>query len=290
MKDKINISELLKDCPQGMELDCTMYENVYFDYVHELNTIHCYIQHEDFKSSVVFTQYGTPNSDTKSKCVIFPKGKTTWDNFKIPFKTGDIVCNRFNGKIGILDYIEGSPVIVCNLHCKDKFYYNEQFPLYVVMQDYRKATESEKAQLMFALESSGYKWCPIQNKIIDIVKPIFKAGDTIISKNGEVILLIGAVTADYYIDDNNFKFPISEQDNWRLYPKFETFDKVLVRNNNAQRWVATMYSHSVFNRNTIAHINIANQTYKQCIPYKDNERLKGTINDCAKIYKTWEQD
>jgi hypothetical protein len=25
MKDKINIAELLKDCPQGMELDCTMY-------------------------------------------------------------------------------------------------------------------------------------------------------------------------------------------------------------------------------------------------------------------------
>ena len=31
--EKINIAELLKDCPSGMELDCTMYEDVYFDYV-----------------------------------------------------------------------------------------------------------------------------------------------------------------------------------------------------------------------------------------------------------------
>ena len=30
MKEKINIAELLKDCPKGMELDCTMFENVTF--------------------------------------------------------------------------------------------------------------------------------------------------------------------------------------------------------------------------------------------------------------------
>ena len=28
---KINIAELLKDCPSGMELDCTMYDNAVFD-------------------------------------------------------------------------------------------------------------------------------------------------------------------------------------------------------------------------------------------------------------------
>ena len=30
--EKINVAELLKDCPRGMELDCTMYEDVCFDY------------------------------------------------------------------------------------------------------------------------------------------------------------------------------------------------------------------------------------------------------------------
>jgi hypothetical protein len=33
--EKINVAELLKDCPKGMELDCTMYENVYLGEVSE---------------------------------------------------------------------------------------------------------------------------------------------------------------------------------------------------------------------------------------------------------------
>lgn len=28
MENKINLVELLKDCPQGMELDCTIYDGV----------------------------------------------------------------------------------------------------------------------------------------------------------------------------------------------------------------------------------------------------------------------
>lgn len=96
MENKINIAKLLKDCPQGMELDCTMYEDVYFDYVDKLNIIHCYIQHETHKTSITFNQHGTPNSDIKSKCVIFPKGKTTWEGF-VPtckFKVGDRIRHK----------------------------------------------------------------------------------------------------------------------------------------------------------------------------------------------------
>ena len=29
--EKINIAELLKECHRGMELDCAMFDNVYFD-------------------------------------------------------------------------------------------------------------------------------------------------------------------------------------------------------------------------------------------------------------------
>lgn len=90
--EKLNIADLLKDCPSGMELNCTMYEDVYFDYVDELQIIHCYIERKLCKTSITFNQYGTPNSDVKSKCVIFPKGKTTWDGFQRPFKDGEVVA------------------------------------------------------------------------------------------------------------------------------------------------------------------------------------------------------
>ena len=88
MEQKINIAELLKDCPSGMELDCLMYEDVYFDYIDEFNIIHCYIQHKTHKASLTFNRYGTHHSDIKAKCVIYPKGKTTWEGFQRPFKDG----------------------------------------------------------------------------------------------------------------------------------------------------------------------------------------------------------
>ena len=94
MEKRINIAELLKTCPSGMELNCTMYEDVYFDYVSVNDVIYCYIQHETHKTSITFNQFGAPNSDSKSKGVIFPKGKTNWEGFVPPpckFKDGDIV-------------------------------------------------------------------------------------------------------------------------------------------------------------------------------------------------------
>ena len=35
MENKINIAKLLKDCPKGMELDCTMYDNARLEQVDE---------------------------------------------------------------------------------------------------------------------------------------------------------------------------------------------------------------------------------------------------------------
>ena len=111
MENKINIAELLKDCPKGMELNCALYEDVYFDYVDELNIIHCYIQHETHKTSIVFNPYGTVDSEVKSKCVLFPKGKTTWEGFVPPckFKDGDMFPNteddvRLRSTIQVLEY------------------------------------------------------------------------------------------------------------------------------------------------------------------------------------------
>ena len=114
--EKINISELIKDCPKGMKLDCTMYEDVYFDYVDELNIIHCYIQYETHKTSITFNQFGTPNSNIKSKCVIFPKGKTTWKRFHRSFENGDIVTCKDSGSLIAFIYKERKNAAVVNYH------------------------------------------------------------------------------------------------------------------------------------------------------------------------------
>lgn len=155
---EINIAELLKDCPKGMELDCALYEDVYFDCVDEINIIHCYIQHETYITSITFNQYGTVDSEVKSKCVIFPKNKNTWEGFHRPFKDGDIVA----GENGACSYIT----------IFRKFIDNTSFSHHVCLTSFGKfkvddisdnanlrfATEEEKQKLLDEIKDKGYKW------------------------------------------------------------------------------------------------------------------------------------
>lgn len=91
MEKKINIAELLKDCPKGMELDSTMFDDIYFDCIDDVSDIiKCYIQESKHKIGISFDKYGHYSNINKTKCVIFPKGKTTWEGFHRPFKDGDV--------------------------------------------------------------------------------------------------------------------------------------------------------------------------------------------------------
>ena len=91
-QEKINIAELLKDCPKGMELDCTIWDDVLFDHVDTSRDYPIYIRKKDGTTEFL-TKNGEWNFDLGAKCVIFPKGKTTWEGFVPPceFKDGDIL-------------------------------------------------------------------------------------------------------------------------------------------------------------------------------------------------------
>lgn len=40
--ENLNLVELLRDCPTGMELDCTVFDNITFDYVNtQQNRVYC---------------------------------------------------------------------------------------------------------------------------------------------------------------------------------------------------------------------------------------------------------
>ena len=201
MENKINIAELLKDCPRDMELDCTIYEDVYFDYVDELNIIHCYIKNKGFKTSITFNQYGTPNSNIKSKCVIFPKGKTTWEGFVPPieFKDGDILytrygCDDVNGYIFIFESITENTHVNSYLHLvRDELRITKAWLTVCDDKYLRLATEEEKQKLFDAIKANGYKWNPETKTLEKLIEPEFKIGDKIHfwtiqdAKDGDVI-------------------------------------------------------------------------------------------------------
>ena len=97
--EKINIAEILKDCPNGMELDCALYENLEFDHI-EYNShfsIICRAKTELGSYNVhTFTEHGCYSTVNYAKCVIYPKGKTTWEGFVPPckFKVGDKIKHK----------------------------------------------------------------------------------------------------------------------------------------------------------------------------------------------------
>ena len=201
IQERINIAKLLKDCPKGMELDCAMYDDVYFDYVDNFKIIHCYIQNEGFKTSITFNQHGTPNSDIKSKCVIFPKGKNTWKEFVPPFKNGDIVATKTGAWIGITTGGESGKSMPVYCVIKGDNTFEAYLDVKASWSFSRLATEEEKTKLFQAIKNDGYRWDPETKTLEELAKLNFKAGDWI--TNGNYIWKI--------ISIDNFDYTLQNQ-------------------------------------------------------------------------------
>jgi hypothetical protein len=218
MENRINIAELLKECPTGMELDCLMYDNLYFKCIreHAIYPIVCYtIDSKGEKEEITFSWYGKYAVTNTAKCVIFPKGKTTWKGFHRPFKDGDIIYNILQKKICIY-YLCGDEVPRIK-GCR----YNEsntqlqfeklEYPIPIVIQDYRLATEEEKAKLFNAIKENGYKWNSETKTLEKAAKLIFNNGDIVATTSGAWIgITTGGVSREfmqtYCVIKDNGKF------------------------------------------------------------------------------------
>ena len=286
--ERINLAELLKDCPKGMELDCTMYEDVYFDYVDELNIIHCYIQHETHKTSITFNQHGTPNSDIKSKCVIFPKGKTTWEGFHRPYVNGDIVYT-IGGSIAIISDKIGEHSEGFNSYCR---LFNYEFDFDIIVSPERLATEKEKEKLFDAIKANGYTWNAKTKTLEKLIEPKFKVGDKIRHKShtreGNIVT---EIKDTHYILDDELALPFTFQDEYELVPnKFNTntlvpFEsRVLVRNDKDQYWIPAFWG----GKRTDGYTTSFGWS-KYCIPFDGNEHLLNSNKECDEFYRTWEK-
>ena len=186
MEKRINVAELLKDCPSGMELDCTICDNVYFDEVTPY-MIRCYIKNDTENNPIYFHKDGSYLTYNKSKCVIFPKGKTTWEGFQKSFKDGDIIfthadCAKIglgNTWISIFEENRNGGVATYVDYCnegEDFYTYLEDKCLLCMKEDIiqqRLATEEEKAKLFKAIEDNGYKWNS-ETKTLEELSPNFR--------------------------------------------------------------------------------------------------------------------
>lgn len=94
-------------------------------------------------------------------------------------------------------------------------------------------------------------------------------------------------------------FPSKEQRDWSKFtaPWYKTekfnpntlkpFDKVLVRDDNKDKWFCEFFSHKL-GANIFRYICISGG-YKQCIPYNDDTKhLVGTKDEAPEYYRYWE--
>lgn len=92
--ESINLVELLKDCPTGMELDCIICNGVKFIEL-DRNPNFPIIVRANNGYEFSLTKYGQVHNIDDAKCIIFPKGKTTWEEFVLPkFKVGDRIRHK----------------------------------------------------------------------------------------------------------------------------------------------------------------------------------------------------
>ena len=163
--EKINVAELLRNCPKGMELDCTMYENVYFGGLSEDKsdvypiTVNI-IDDKGNEHDMFLTKEGCCSQHLHAKCVIFPKGKSTWEGFVPPcqFKDGDIVATDSGRWLGIIK--NKYDFEYYTVHCAIDYTFNAIFYRCGEYCFSRFANEEEKSILFKAIKDNGYKWNP----------------------------------------------------------------------------------------------------------------------------------
>ena len=302
MEKKINIAELLKDCPKGMELDCTIYNGkVCFEGIDDSNPARPIIK---ISVNLVHVErldpWGQYSTRDYAKCVIFPKGKTTWEGFVPPckFKDGDILATNLGSVFLLNTRLNTDERYGCfvgkggdgSFHICVPFAYKECCGL---------ATEDEKQKLFDAIKANGYKWNPETKALEKLIEPKFKVGDRIKKKGDARLISIKDVRDNYYIItipdyfDNCYitdKLSFSNQGDYELVSnKFDIttlkpFDKVLVRGNVGQKWVIDFFG---FMDKGYPFVCVGHYV-SQCIPFEGNQHLLGTTDDCDEFYKTWE--
>ena len=166
--ERINLVELLRNCPSGMELDCAVFNNARLEKINSEEDHEYPIRVNTLGGCTIsLTKYGTYIDAPEAKCVIFPKGKTTWEGFhQRPFKDGDILSYQCawdrNRTIYIYKYHSTMNTSYYVALGGDLDFMVNRKEGHAALSGYnptaRLATEEEKEKLFQAIKDKGYKW------------------------------------------------------------------------------------------------------------------------------------
>lgn len=226
--EKINIAELLKDCPRGMELYSPLCGKCVFDSLN-MGTIICKKQNTQ---DIAFTSEGyymLPVFED-CECMIFPsKDQRDWSKFHRPFKDGDILTSD-KGNIcihkGPMYCDKNQQDFYCGYRIADRALVvkvlKEEF--FGDINEFRLATEEERQKLFDAIKANGYKWNAETKTLMKLAKPRFRLGDKVVlvsePEKQYIITGIDQRSDMVYYDATgvNTDSTLSMYSEWRLLP------------------------------------------------------------------------
>ena len=298
--EKINLVEILKDCPKGTQLYSPLCGECKFEKIHLNTSIVVYTQDYRAITFNVYGEYFVGFDD--AECLLFPSKKNRdWSKFKIPFRDGDVIAN--NAYIAIFHKLDKIPNGVRNdvvyYHCwRRKKNDDSKFKIDFGIgyeSDFRFATDEEKQILFDVIKANGYKWVEETKTLEKLIIPKFKVGDKITYRN--IVYTIVGIDGDYYsvksIRGEIGLLPIFSENAYDLIPKkfdissLKPYDKVLVRDDNNSAWINAFfgfYDTLITKRYPFVASAV---NWAQCIPYEGNEHLLNTTDDCDEFYKKW---
>lgn len=172
--EKINIAEILRDCPKGTKLYSLLYGKCEFERISNNNEFPVIVHSEIKTPSVSFTKYGHYLYEVEdADCVLFPSAKMRlWDKF---FKRGDVVVDEDSETMVVFDgwanddYTEFNTTI--NYDTISKVWDKEDICRTVL---FHKATDEERAEFVAAAEKHyGGKYNPetLQVEPVKVAEP-----------------------------------------------------------------------------------------------------------------------
>lgn len=296
---KINIAELLKNCPKGTELYSPIFGNVYLD---EIRPHLAVVVRTSDKQKEEFLYDG--RFGINGECMLFPsKENRNWSTLR-PFKDGDVLAYQnpdyTNPSIYIHKCSQGlNTAFYVALSANGRFMVRDEDgeALHGNDPSARFATEEEKKKLFEAIKENGYQWDPETKTLEKLITLKFKIGDQIRAKGTNSYTKILGIKWDQtetYYETLLCKISVKDQDKFELVPNkfsistlkpFES--RVLVRDYESEEWYPAIWGLKTKDVNYPYGV-VSGNSYKSCIPYEGNEHLLGTTNDCDNYYKIWE--
>jgi hypothetical protein len=249
MNEKLDLIEILKDCPQGAKFYSRCLGSVEFckitldNYIEVIGKNGYYIR---FKPNGIYQ-----HSEENAEIDLFPsKDQRDWSKWHRPFVDGDVVYAKDDVLSYILIYHKQIDERVYRHAClcletdmfgcdKDCIFTDEP------IDEWRLATEKEKQKLFDAIKANGYKWNAETKTLKELKKEKFD-------------------------------------------PKtLQPFDKVLVRDGDDNPWGISLFSH--LRESEFLRFSCVNSSpWRQCVPYNDDTKhLVGICNKAPEKYINW---